>query len=222
MGHYMKCYKLAPTNIILLDASYFIPSESQEWREFLHCFLCHPGMPLLTLPEDGSHRCAIHGKGAGIMLKSSSIYHSTTALVNHLRVAEVPLNTFSSTFELVVAVQTTRGLIDLFNGALNCIDCAPAALIQWTQYTDSMGDAERLEMSRSAETLDNSAAERLEMSASCIDNSAAKLEHLWCKEVEYGVGIWSQSGIWRRNMVSGWNMVLEYGIRVEYGVAIWC
>ncbi|KAJ7873612.1 hypothetical protein B0H14DRAFT_3438178 [Mycena olivaceomarginata] len=41
-----------------------------------------------------------------------------------------------------------------------------------------MGDAERLEMSRSAETLDNSAAERLEMSASCIDNSAAKLEHL--------------------------------------------
>jgi hypothetical protein len=41
-----------------------------------------------------------------------------------------------------------------------------------------MGDAERLEMSRSAETLDNSAAERLEMSALCIDNLAAKLEHL--------------------------------------------
>ncbi|KAJ7321086.1 hypothetical protein DFH08DRAFT_1086012 [Mycena albidolilacea] len=41
-----------------------------------------------------------------------------------------------------------------------------------------MGDAKRLEMSGSAETLDNSAAERLEMSASCIDNSAAKLEHL--------------------------------------------
>ncbi|KAJ7788638.1 hypothetical protein B0H14DRAFT_3503988 [Mycena olivaceomarginata] len=41
-----------------------------------------------------------------------------------------------------------------------------------------MGNSERLEMSRSAETLDNSAAERLEMSASCIDNSAAKLEHL--------------------------------------------
>ncbi|KAJ7301410.1 hypothetical protein DFH08DRAFT_827606 [Mycena albidolilacea] len=109
----------------------------------------------------------------------------------------------------------------MFNCALNCVDCAPAALtsseatvigaafdsVEDTNlWTDSvsfslltfptpdtelnlshlfamvdvvwMRDAERLEMSRSAETLDNSAAECLEMSASCIDNLAAKLEHL--------------------------------------------